>query len=304
MRSRAWRSVFVVFMVLLSVGGAALYSSRVLAQEGWTNQCTSAISANFNATAIPGGSSILFTSVLTPAGQLTNPGPGAQGAVYVESFAVSFTANGTTYYCYNHQPVNVLNFSTSATTGQVIYYQSSNSFVSTYPTGLRGNVLLAPCILQVPNGNVGCCNSAFGLPGGIQHVTWTMTFKSDTEQPVVWQWGAAVYSQFPTAQIAGCGSNCIAGGETGTRFDLVGFKATDDVPSQDCVNATGDPFIPGTGTTSCSAPYAELAGTPEGVNSNGQSWKQFLIGGGTGNGGSNWTGTLSSVGSCTPIPTT
>jgi hypothetical protein len=292
MRSRTWRSIFVAFMVVLGVAAAALYGSKVLATEGWTNSCTSTISANFNEAAIPAGSSIWFTSALTPAGQLTNPGSGSAGAIYVESFVVSFTANGTTYYCYNHQPVNVLNFSTSATTGQVIYYQSSNSFISGYPTGLRGNVLLAPCILHVPS----------DLPGGIQPVTWTMTFKSDTEQPVVWQWGAAVYSQFPPAQFAGCGPNCFGGGETGTRFDLVGVKATDDIPSQDCVNATGDPFT-GTGTTSCSAPHLELAGTPEGVNSNNQPWKQFLIPGGTGNGGSNWTGTLSAEGSCTPIPT-
>jgi hypothetical protein len=303
MRSRASRFVFVAFMAVIGIAAAALYGSRVLAQEGWTNQCTSTISANFNGTAIPGGSSILFTSVLTPAGQLTNPGSGPQGAIYVESFQISFTANGTTFYCYNHQPVNVLNFSSSATTAQLTYYQSSNSWVSTFPTKLPGNVLLAPCILEVPDGSVGCCNAAFGLPGGIQPVTWTMTFQSDTEQPIVWQWGAAVYSQFPPAQIAGCGTNCIAGGETGTRFDEMGAKATDDVPSQDCVNATGNPFEPGTGTTSCSAPYADLAGTPEGVNSDSQPWKQFLLAGGTGNGGSNWTGTLSAVGSCIPMPT-
>jgi hypothetical protein len=301
MRSRASRPIVVAFMVMLSVATAALYSARVLAREGWTNACTSTISANFNGIAIAGGSSIWFTSVLTPAGQLTNPGSGARGAIYVHNFSISFTANGTTYYCYNHAPVNVLNFNTSATTGQLTYYQSSNSWTSTYPTGLRGNVFLAPCILQVPDGAVGCCNAAFGLPGSIP-VTWTMTFQSDTEQPIVWQWGAAVYSQFPQAQIAGCGPNCIAGGETGTRFDEVDAKATDNITGQYCVNATGDPFQPGTGTTSCSARYAELAGTPEGVDSDGQPWKQFLIGGGTGNGGLNWTGTLSSKGSCTPVP--
>ena len=297
MRTRTWRSVFIAFMVLLSVAAAVLYGSMKVSGAGLTNACTSTISANFNGTAIPAGSSIWFTSVLTPAGQ-----PMIPSSIYVYSFTISFTANGTTYYCYNHPPVNRINFSSSAKTAQLIYYQSSNSWISTVPTGLSGNVLLAPCILEVPDGRVGCCNAAFGLPGSIP-VTWTMTIVSETEQPIVWQWGAAVYSQFPPAQIAGCGSNCIGGGETGTRFDEVGAKATDDLPSQDCVNATGDPFEPGTGTASCSAPYAELAGTPEGVNSDNKPWKQFLIGGGTGNGGSNWTGTLSAKGSCTPIPT-
>jgi hypothetical protein len=296
MRTRAWRSIFVAVMVMFSVAAVVLYGSMKVAAAGLTNACTSTINANFNGTAIPAGSSIWFTSVLTPAAQPKSP-----SSIYVYSFTISFVANGITYYCYNHPPVNRINFSSSATTGQVIYYQSSNSFISTYPTGLRGNVLLAPCILQVPDGAVGCCNAAFGLPGSIP-VTWTMTFQSDTEQPIVWQWGAAVYSQFPPAQIAGCGTNCIGGGETGTRFDLVGVKATDDIPSQNCVNTSGDPFQPGTGTTSCSVPTGDPASTPEGVNSNGQPWKQFLIGGGTGNGGSNWTGTLSSEGSCTPVP--
>jgi hypothetical protein len=288
MRTRAWRSILVAFTVMLSVAAAALYASMKVAAAGLTNSCTSTISATFNGTAIPAGSSIWFTSALTPAAQPTSP-----SSIYVYSFTISFVANGTTYYCYNHPPVNRINFSRSVTTGQLIYYQASNSWISTMPTGLRGNVFLAPCILHVPA----------DLPGGIQPVRWTMTFVSETEQPIVWQWGAAVYSQFPPAQFAGCGPNCFGGGETGTRFDLVGAKATDDVPSRDCVNATGDPFT-GTGTTSCSAPSGDLAGTPEGVNSDKQPWKQFLIGGGTSNGGSNWTGTLSAKGSCTPIPET
>ena len=288
MRSRTWRSVLVAFMVLFGVAAAVLYGSMKVLAAGLTNACTSTISANFNGTTIPAGSSIWFTSALTPGAQPTSP-----SSIYVYSFTISFVANGTTYYCYNHPPVNRINFSSSATTGQLIYYQASNSWISTMPIGLQGNVFLAPCILEVRN----------ALPGGIQHVTWTMTIVSETEQPIVWQWGAAVYSQFPAAQFAGCGPNCFGGGETGTRFDLVGAKVTDDIPSQDCVNATGDPFEPGTGTTSCSAPHLELAGTPEGVNSDNQPWKQFLIAGGTSDGGSNWTGTLTAKGSCTPIPT-
>jgi hypothetical protein len=290
MKGHVCRFIFVTFMVILSIVSGPM---KVLGKEGWTKSCTSTISANFNSTPIPGGSSIWFTSALTPAGQLTNPGSGPMGAVYVEDFSVSFTANGTTYNCYNHSPVNIINFSSSTTIPQVTFYQSSNSWITNVPTGLQRNVFLAPCILYVPH----------DLPGGIQPVTWTMTFKSDSTQPIVWQWGAAVYSQFPPAQEAGCGSGCIGGGETGTRFDEVGAKAADDVPNQYCVNPTGDPFQPGTGTTTCSAPYGDPSGTPEGVNTSNQPWKQFLIGGATGNGGSNWTGTQSPTASCTPVPT-
>jgi hypothetical protein len=286
MRSRDRKSILVAFMVMSGVAAAVLYYPiKVLAQGPyWKNLCTSTISANFNGTPIPGGSSIWFTSSLTPGAQLTSA-----GSIDVHSFTVSFSANGINYSCYNHPPVDVLYFSSANTVDQVTYYQGSNSFINNVPIGLSGNTLLAPCILHVPAG---------GLPGGIHPVTWTMTFESNIQQPIVWQWAAAVYSQFPAAQFAGCGPNCYAGGETGTRFGDVGIKPMDDVFSQDCVN----PSIPGSGTATCSAPYGDLAGTPEGVNSSNQPWKRFLIAGATGGGGSNWTGTRTGTGSCTPTP--
>jgi hypothetical protein len=52
-------------------------------------------------------------------------------------------------------------------------------------------------------------------------------------------------------------------------YDEVGVKPKDDVSSQNCVN----PTIPGSGTTTCSAPYGDLAGTPEGVDRDNQPWK-------------------------------
>jgi hypothetical protein len=287
MRSHACESIFVAFMVMFSVAAAVLYyPMKVLAQgQFFKYQCTSTISANFNGTSIPGGSSIWFVSSLTPGAQLTS-----SGSIYVKSFTISFSASGKTYICYNFAPTNILNFSSSATIAQLIYYQGNNTWISTFPLGLLGNVFLAPCILPVPAG---------GLPGGIQPVTWTMTFESHTQQPIVWQWGAAVYSQFPPAQESGCPlPNCIAGGHDGTMYQEVGAKPTDDVSSQDCVN----PSIPGSGTTTCSAPYGDRAGTPEGVNSSNQPWKQFVIGGALGDGGSNWTGSLTGTGSCTPTP--
>jgi hypothetical protein len=255
----------------------------------WSNSCTSTITANFNGTPIPGGSSIWFTSSLTPASLPTSP-----GSLYIHDFNVSFSANGTNYSCYNHPPVDEL-FFTNTDLDQLIYYQGSNSWISNLPLGLSGNTFLAPCILAVPTG---------GLPGGIGPVTWQMTFESNTRQPINWQWAAAVYSQFPTAQEAGCGSHCVAGGETGTLYQEVGAKPTDDsnVSSQTCTN----PSIPGgSGTTTCSAAYSgnsDPVGTPEGVNINNQPWKDFLIGGATGGGGSTWTGSRSGVGSCTPTP--
>jgi hypothetical protein len=61
---------------------------------------------------------------------------------------------------------------------------------------------------------------------------------------------------------------------------LVGVKPTDDnnVFSEDCVNSSSD----------CSGQYrnSDHAGTPE-------NFKEFVIGGARGGGGSNWTGSWS-----------
>jgi hypothetical protein len=125
-------------MAVLGVAAAVLYGSMKVSAAGLTNACTNTISANFNGTAIPAGSSIWFPSALTPA-QPTSP-----SSIYVYSFTISFVANGTTYYCYNHPPVNRINFSSSATTAQETYYQASKRWTGTTPSGLRATSFLLP----------------------------------------------------------------------------------------------------------------------------------------------------------------
>jgi hypothetical protein len=94
-----------------------------------------------------------------------------------------------------------------------------------------------------------------------------MEYKLWTNQPVFWQWGAAVYSQFPPCKEIG---EC-------QGFGPLGIKAVDSSkPSLSCVNING--------STSCQTfSNSDLSGTPE-------NYKSFVIGGGTGNGGTDYTG--------------
>jgi hypothetical protein len=108
---------------------------------------------------------------------------------------------------------------------------------------------------------------AAGLPGGIKPVTWSGTFITDTPGVNLnWQWAAAVYSSFTTDYSA------LAGGG--------GVKATDDTKG-DCAGANKN---------------SDHAGTPE-------KYKTKVIGGATGGGGANYTGSLSGTQSVSPCKT-
>ena len=106
---------------------------------------------------------------------------------------------------------------------------------------------------------------AFPVPSGLASVggrvqgpvTWQGSFAADTAGiTVAWKWGAAVYKVFST------------------DYSILGVKPTH--------------------TRACLYNNSDHAGTPEGVDPNsGQSFKDFVIGGARGGGGSNWTGSWS-----------
>jgi hypothetical protein len=104
---------------------------------------------------------------------------------------------------------------------------------------------------------------AGGLSGGI-NVNWTGTFDTGGVSGISidWKWGAAVYSSLDT------------------DFNNLVIKSGHQ--------------------TACGFNGSDHAGTPEGVNNLNQSWKQFVVGGGTGGGGSNWTGSWSGTQSVLP----
>lgn len=103
---------------------------------------------------------------------------------------------------------------------------------------------------------------AAGLPGGANPVDFTGAFSSETDAPglsIQMKWGAAAYSNFTT------------------DYNALQIKAGHQ--------------------TACGQNNGDHAGTPEGVDSTNTPWKQSVIGGARGGGGSNftgsWSGTLS-----------
>jgi hypothetical protein len=101
------------------------------------------------------------------------------------------------------------------------------------------------------------------LRGGTR-VTWNGTFDTGgvPGMTIDWKWGAAVYTTFAT------------------DFNAIGVKAGHQ--------------------TACGQSNGNHAGTPEGVNNRNQPWKEFVIGGARGGGGSNWTGSWSGTDAVTP----
>ncbi len=104
-----------------------------------------------------------------------------------------------------------------------------------------------------------------GLVGGINPVNWEGTFSTNGASGVSiqWKWGAAVYSSFTT------------------NYNALAVKAGHQ--------------------TACGQNNGDHAGTPEGVNNNNQPWKQFVLGGARGGGGSNWTGSWSGTQQVSPV---
>jgi RHS repeat-associated protein len=143
---------------------------------------TGSIVSNFNGTAIPAGDSVWFSSVVKVSGLGSSP-----VRVFLRAGTVQFTAAGQTYNVAT--PDATITFSPSTTTATTVYDPSRIEWITTVPSsGLAGNVFLSGFSFAVP---------ASGLPGGINPVTWSGTFYSDTAGVSInWQWAAAAYTSF------------------------------------------------------------------------------------------------------------
>jgi hypothetical protein len=157
-----------------------------LTVEGLEDRLTpsgvSSIVSNFNGTAIPAGDTVWFNSVAKVSGLGSAP-----VTLHVVNATINFSASGTPYQL--AVPDAAITFSPTATTATTTFDVGSNSWTTTVPSNPGGNVFLAGLGLPVPN----------GLRGGINPVTWTATFQTDTSGVSVnWQWAAAVYTSFST----------------------------------------------------------------------------------------------------------
>jgi hypothetical protein len=143
-------------------------------------QVDDSISSNFNGTAIDGGDTIWFNSVVNVKNL-----DGAEGVVHFKGSHVKFAASGTPYDV--TLPDSAITFSASATDASTIYDPVANEWQTTVPASYSGNVFLTGIGYDVPG----------GLPGGINPVVWNGTFSSDTSGLAFeWQWAAAVYTGF------------------------------------------------------------------------------------------------------------
>lgn len=158
--------------------------------------------ANFTAKPIAAGKTLWFASELTLA-----RGPRDGNNVYkdmkdhpvrvlVTNGVITFTANGTNYSV--PVPDAMITFSPLVTKATTTFDAASNRWLTTVPAvhpitrrhqfEIDGRIFASGVPMPVPVG---------GLPGGIQNVTWSAAYTTDTPGlQVQWKWGAAVYSSF------------------------------------------------------------------------------------------------------------
>ncbi|TMA77522.1 MAG: hypothetical protein E6J77_22500 [Deltaproteobacteria bacterium] len=139
------------------------------------------ISSNFNGTPIRANNFIWFTSVFKVDGLGSNP-----VTVRFDDQQIQFTAAGTPFTL--DVPSASVTFSPTATLATTTFNTVTNEWETTLPSsGLAGNDFVSGLAFQVP----------FDFPGGINPVTWSGTFSSDTSGLTIhWQWAAAVYNSF------------------------------------------------------------------------------------------------------------
>jgi uncharacterized repeat protein (TIGR01451 family) len=165
--------------------------------------------SNFNGTVIPAGDTIWFSGVVKVSG-LPSSGSGTIG---LTGGTIQFSANGTDYNLAT--PNGRIVFVPGTTTATTTFDTATNTWVTTMPPHFSGNAFLAGFALTVPAG---------GLPGGINPVTWSATFTSDTPGVGInFQWAAAVYTSFST------------------NYNALGVKATDDNHLTSNSDAAGAP---------------------------------------------------------------
>jgi hypothetical protein len=180
-----------------SCGNTAICIVYVLVTQDRT------IASNFNGTAIPGNSYIWFNAILKPSGLNSTNGP----------VTVRFINQRITSSRFNlNVPDTTVIFDSSYTCASAAF--TGGQWVIHAPkSGLSGNTFLSGLAYQVPAG---------GLPGGINPVSWSGTFITDTTGVNVnWAWAAAVYTNFST------------------NYGTLGVKATDD-NHDDCVTQNSD----------------------------------------------------------------
>jgi hypothetical protein len=168
------------------------YGNRLLDATGtFNNFCvpppnpctptTSTIVSNFNGTPISAGNYIWFNSVFTVHGLSSSP-----TTIAFNNATIQFSANGNNYNL--NVPGGTINFNPAIQMAKTVFDNNHQHWITSLAPGSSGNTFLVGYTFQVPNG---------GLPGGINPVTWSGQFTTDTQGITIqWQWAAAVYTSF------------------------------------------------------------------------------------------------------------
>jgi hypothetical protein len=153
--------------------------------EDRTTPTVSAITSNFNGTAIPAGDYVWFSAVAKVNGVGSNP-----VTLDIDSQTISFTSDGTSYTLNVPDSEITLDPALNNQTGVANTSFGSGGWSVTTPSNFSGNVFISGLGWQAVNGLAG---------GSVQNITWSGDFTTNTPGiNVHWQWGAAVYTQFTT----------------------------------------------------------------------------------------------------------
>ncbi|HET9407547.1 MAG TPA: Ig-like domain repeat protein [Candidatus Sulfotelmatobacter sp.] len=178
-------------------GGSDFFGSVIgstVTSSGGTN-----VHYDSNLPNIQAGNLIWFTAVVNNVSGL----PASQQVkLYLTNSSISFTANNSSYTVPVANSVVTFN-SASQSSGAKTGYDLANNRWSTNvaKTGLTGNTFVAGVAFQVPTG---------GFPTGIQNVTWSSSYSTDTPGVTLqWQWAAGVYTSLNTTYATSTNSNVL-----------------------------------------------------------------------------------------------
>jgi hypothetical protein len=182
--SGSYATVYAPHALVNMSGGSDFFGSII--GSTITNSGGTAIHYNTNLPNIQAGNYIWFNAVVNNVSGLPKSG---QVKLYLTDSTINFTANGIPYSV--PVPNAVITFNSAASTLATIYSTGSSRWSTSVPAGsVTGNTFVTGVPFQEPAG---------GFPGGIQNVTWSAAFTTDSPGITLqWQWGAAVYSSFST----------------------------------------------------------------------------------------------------------
>ena len=158
-----------------------------------------------NLPSIPQGRTIWFSAVVNNVKGLPS---GQQVKLYLTNGTIKFTAAGTQYTV--PVPNAVVTLDSTVSGSKSTSYDLTNNRWSTSiaSTNLTGNTFVTGVAFPVP----------VAFPAGIQNVTWSASFSTDTPGITLqWQWNAEVYTSFSETYATSTNNNVLGvNGEDGS----------------------------------------------------------------------------------------